>query len=162
MIWITGAFHISPISEIEAIVGPIPIYLHLQKLNGQFLLWVHLLPPNYIINLILKSRDFNTQESHCLSLNKLTLRQYSIIKGPLVNIDNRFNKVFPSFSPFNYEFSLENKLIDVFPNCFSFYSLNRKNNYDTKSHLQCLNNITIQVLSDLLSTVVVTDRSIKN
>jgi len=45
---------------------------------------------------------------------------------------------------------------------FSFHTLNRKNNHDIKSHLQYLDNITIQASSDPLLVVVVTDASIKN
>jgi len=84
------------------------------------------------------------------------------IKGPLVNMDNRFNKVFPSFSPFHYNFLLGNRFIDVFSNHFSFHSLNRKSNQDIKSHLLKLDNITLQALSDHYLVVVVTDVSIKN
>ena len=95
-------------------------------------------------------------------LDQLTLRQQSSIKGLLVDMDNKFNKVFPSFSSFTYKFSLENRLIDVFLNYFSFYLSNRKNNHDIKSHLQYFDNITIQVLLDSQSVVVVLDASIKN
>ena len=85
-----------------------------------------------------------------------------IIKGSLVNMNNRCNKIFSSFSSFNCEFSLGNRLIYVFPNRFSFYSLSRKNNHDIKSYLWCLDNINIQALSDPLSVVVVTNVSINN
>ena len=46
------------------------------------------------------------------------LKQQLKIKGPIIDIDNIFNNIIPSFSPFNYEFSLENRLVDIFPNCF--------------------------------------------
>ena len=72
-------------------------------------------------------------------------------------MNNRFNKVFLSFSLFNYEFSLGNKLIDVFSNYFSFYSLNRKSNHNVKSHLLKLNSITLQASSNPHLVVVVTD-----
>ena len=77
-------------------------------------------------------------------------------------MDNRFNKVFLFFSPFNYEFLLENKLIDIFFNHFSFHYLNRKNNHNIKSYLLKLNSITLQVSSDSHSIIVVTNASIKN
>ena len=77
-------------------------------------------------------------------------------------MDNKFNEVFPSFSPFNHEFSLGNRLIDVFPNHFSFHPSNRSNNQDIKNHLRHLDNITIQVPLDPHSAVVVSDASIKN
>jgi len=89
-------------------------------------------------------------------------KQQSSIKGSIVDMDDKFNKVFPSFFPFNHEFSLENRLIDVFPNCFSFHPSNRSNNQDIKSRLRHLDNITIQVSLDPHSAVVVYDTSIKN
>ena len=134
----------------------------MQKLNRCLLLQVYLLHPNHIINSLLELWDPNTQESHCLLLDKLMPRQHSSIKGPLVDMDNRFNKVFPFFSSFNYEFLPGNRLIDIFPNHFSFHSSNRKNNHNIKSYLQCLDNITIQVSSDPHSVVVVSNASIKN
>ena len=161
-IWITGVFCTSPMLDIEVIASLISIHLHLQKFIGRFHLQAHSLSPNHIINSILNLRNSSNQEPHWLSLDKLTPRQHSIIKDSLVDMDNRCNKIFPSFSSSNYEFSLRNRLIDIFPNCFSFHALNRKNNHDIKSYLQCLNNITIQVSSDPLSVVVVMDTSIKN
>jgi len=77
-------------------------------------------------------------------------------------MDNRYNKIFPSFSLFNSKFSPGNRLIDIFSNHFLFHSLNRKNNHDVKSHLYHLDNITLQVLSDPQSVVVVINASIKN
>jgi len=79
-----------------------------------------------------------------------------------VDMNNKFNKVFPFFSSFNYEFLLGNRLIDIFPNCFPFHSSNKKSKQDIKNYLQNLDNITIQVLSDSLSMIVVTNTSMKN
>ena len=76
-------------------------------------------------------------------------------------MDNRFNEVFSSFSPFRCEFSLGNRLIEIFLNHFLFYSLNRKSDNNIKSHLCKLNSINLQVSSDLYS-VIVLDASIKN
>jgi len=86
----------SSTTGIEAIVRLIPIYLHLQKLYGYVLLWVHLLPQNHIINLLLKPKNPNSQESHWLSLDNLVLKQQSSIKGPIVDMDKKSNKVFIS------------------------------------------------------------------
>ena len=97
-------FYTSPTAEIEAIANLIPIHLHMQKLYGCILLQAHSLPQNYIINLLLKSRNPIAQEPHCLLLSNLTFKQPSIIKGPVVNMDNKLNEVFPSFSPFNPKF----------------------------------------------------------
>ena len=89
-------------------------------------------------------------------------KQYSNIKGPIIDIDNSSNVNFPSFSSFNCEFSPENRLIDIFPKCFSFHSLNRNCKSSIKSHLYKLEDITLQASSDLLIVVVVSDVSIKN
>jgi len=77
-------------------------------------------------------------------------------------MDKKINEVFLSFFSFNYEFSLGNRLIDIFPNCFSFYPSNRSNNQNIKSNLRHLDNITIQVSLDSHLAVVVSDASIKN
>jgi len=36
-------------------------------------------------------------------------------------MDNRFNKVFSSFDPYNSEFSPGSRIIDIFSSCFSFH-----------------------------------------
>jgi len=59
-------------------------------------------------------------------LNNLTSKQQLKIKGPVVDMDNRFNEVFPSFDLFNKEFALDHCLIDVFSNCFSFHTPNKQ------------------------------------
>ena len=89
-------------------------------------------------------------------------RQCAIIKDSIVDIDNRFSEVFLFFSLFNYEFSLENRLIDIFSNHFSSHSLNRKSDYNVKSYLLKLNSITLQASSDPHLVIVVIDASIKN
>jgi len=115
-----------------------------------------------MIKLLLETRPLNNNKPHQLSLENLTPKQWTIIKGPIIDINNRFNKVFSSFSPFYCKFSPENRLIDIFPNHFLFYSLNRKSNDNIKSHLHKLNSIILQVSSDPHSVVVVSDTSIKN
>jgi len=77
-------------------------------------------------------------------------------------MDNRFNKIFLSFFLFNYEFSLRNRLINVFPNQFSFYPENKKSNNFVKSHLTKLNNLILQASSNPQLAIIVTDASIKN
>ena len=101
-------------------------------------------------------------KAHWLLLEWLILKQRLNIKGPIMDIDNRFNKILPSFSSFNHKFSLGNRLIDIFPNCFSFHSLNRKSKNSIKNHLHNLNNITLQASSDLHIVVVISDASIRN
>ena len=161
-LWISGTFHTYPTLGIKAIASLIPIYIHLQKLNGRFHLRTHSLSQSYIIKLILEIRSSNNIEPHWLLLERLMPRQWVIIKGLIVDINNRFNKVFLSFSLFNYEFLLGNRLINIFSNHFSFHYLNRKSNYNIESYLLKLNSITLQVSSDPHSVVVITNASIKN
>ena len=77
-------------------------------------------------------------------------------------MDNRFNKIFPSFSPLNCEFSLGNRLIDIFPNHFLFHPVNRKSKDSVKTHLHKLDDITLYLSTDPHSIIIVSDASIKN
>ena len=85
-----------------------------------------------------------------------------MIKGLIVSMDNRFNKVFPSFDLFNKEFSLGSHLIVIFHSHFLFHCSNKQSDQGIKSHIHLLNNITIKSLSDLSYALVVSDASIKN
>ena len=114
-LWVLGIFYTSLMLGIEAIVSFIPIYLYLQKLCGRFHLRAYSLLLNYIIRLI---RPSDNVKLHTLLLERLISRQWVIIKSFIIDMDNRFNKVFSSFSSFNYEFSPRNSLIDIFPNYF--------------------------------------------
>ena len=70
--------------------------------------------------------------------------------------------VIPFFSLFNCKFLLENKLIDIFPNRFSFHFLDRKSKNNIKSHLHNLENVSFQLSSDLYISIFVSDANIKN
>jgi len=74
-------------------------------------------------------------------------------------MDNRFNEIVPSFVLFSSEFFPGDRLIDKFPNHFSFHSSNRKNEESLKTHL-C--NLTLQASADSQSAIVILDASIKN
>jgi len=73
-------------------------------------------------------------------------------------MDNRFNKFLPLFSPFDREFSLGKRLIDSFSDQFSFHSQIQ----DIKNHLRNLDNTTINTSSDLYSSIIISDTSIRN
>jgi len=154
-LWISGAFHTSPMSGIETIAGLISIHLHFQKLSSRSQLRAHSLLSNHIIKLLLEMRSSNDNEPQQLLLEILMPRQQTIIKGHVVNRDNRFNEVVSFFSSFHYKFSPRNRVIDIFPNHFSFHYLNRKSNHSIKSYLCNLNSITFQVLLDLHSFIVI-------
>jgi len=98
-IWILGAFKISPSFSIEAIAELIPIKLHLQKLGRKSQLRVHLLPPSHLIWSLMTSSHNTSMLHHSASLDSLTGHQQSLIKSYLVDIDNRFNEIFPFFYP---------------------------------------------------------------
>jgi hypothetical protein len=46
-LWITGAFHTSPVGGVGALAGLIPINLHLQKLAAQSSYWIATLSPTH-------------------------------------------------------------------------------------------------------------------
>ena len=103
----------------------------------------------------------NNNKVNWLSLERLTLRQWLNIKGSVVNIDNRTNKVFLSFNPFSSEFSPGDRL-DVFPSYLFFHSTDKKSKGNIKAYICKLNKITLQSLADPKYVVVVLDTSIKN
>ena len=162
VLWISGAFFTSSTLDIKAIASLISIHLHFQKLSSRSQLRVHSLPSNYIIKALLETRSLNDNKTHWLLLENLMPRQYTTIKGHIVDMDNRFNKLFSSFSSFYHEFSPGNWLIDIFPNQFLFHSLNRKDNDNIKSYLYKLDSIILQALSDLYLAVIILNTSIKN
>ena len=161
-IWILGAFHTSPSFGIEAIAGLIPIKLHLQKLSGRLQLRAHSLLHNHILRSLLETNQSFNIITYWLLLNNLTSKQQLKIKGPVVDMDNRFNKVFPSFDLFNKEFTLGHHLIDVFSNCFSFHTPNKQSDTNLKVHIQFLNNIALNSSLEPSVALVVSDASIKN
>ena len=84
------------------------------------------------------------------------------IKGSIVDINNRTNKVFLFFDLLSSEFSLGDRPIDIFPSCFSFHSTNTKSKENIKVYICRLNEITLLLLADPKSVVIVSDTSIKN
>ena len=118
----------------EAIASLIPIYLHLQKLCGKLQLRAHALPNNYILCSLLELRLNIPSTLHHLSLEFLTKCQYKLIKGPVVDMDNRFNEVFSAFDPLNPEFTPGCRVNDSFSSRFSFHSFNRWNKKSLFSH----------------------------
>jgi len=161
-IWILRPFHTSPTLGIEAIARLIPIHLHLHKLSSRSQLRAHSLPSNHILKSLLKVRHSNNHEVHWLLLERLTPRLYLNIKDSVVDMNNRTNEIFSSFDLFNKEFSLEDRLIDIFSSCFFFHSTARKSKESLKMHIHKLDNITLQVSADPKSVVIVSDASIKN
>jgi len=143
-------------------MGLILIYLHLQKLSGKSQLRAHTLPANHIFRLLIDNKSDNPSLSYSLSLSFLTKQQHSLIKGHIVDMDNRFNEVFPSFNPTNPEFQLSNRIIDSFSNCFSFHLSSKSSDHSFKSCIQQLDALAIEFSNSPTNALVVTDTSIKN
>jgi len=85
-----------------------------------------------------------------------------MIKGPVVDMDNRFNEIFPSFDPLNLEFTPGCRIIDFFSSHFSFHSFNKCSDESLISHSHKLDEMIIVSSENLLHTLVITDVSIKN
>ena len=157
-LWILGAFQTSPTTGIEAISSLIPIHLHLKKLYKRFLLRGSLLSPNHIISSILSSDGLHEHNSHNISIDNITPKQRLHLKSTLIDVDNSRNKLFPSFSVFNKEFSSGNCLIDSFSDWFSFHP----HSSNIKKHIENLDDIAFRALSNSFSSIIVSDASIKN
>jgi len=158
-IWILGAFKISPSYSIEAIVGLVPIYLHLCKLGGRSQLCTNKLPPSHIIQFLINSSPNSNSCFDAVSLNSLTNRQHEMVKGYLIDSANRFNKCFPSFDPLNWEFSPGFWVIDNFSDRISFVLNKEKNN---KLCAQTLDKIVLESSSSPFIAIIASDTSIKN
>ena len=119
-LWIVDGFKTAPSMDIKAITSLTPINLHLQKIEDRSQLRAHLLTSSHILHSLMSSCNESSLHQHSLSLNFLTRRQCSLIKGYLVNMDNHFNEIFHSFDPINPELFPGHRIIDIFSNCFLF------------------------------------------
>ena len=97
---------------------------------------------------------------HPASLDSLSRCQCSLIKSHLVDTDNKFNGIFPSFTPLHSELSPSHRVIDNFSDQLVF-NLHSKQN-SNKTHTQQLNNMIIELSNSPFTTIVVIDTSIKN
>ena len=138
------------------------IKLHLQKLSGRSQLWVYSLLPNHILCSLMAPRTFSLLNQYLSSLGCLTSCQHELVKEPLVDMDNRFNKVFPSFAPLHSKFSPSSRVIDIFYSCFSFYLSSKQKDNSFRSHIQQLDNLTIESLNNPSHALVITDTGINN
>ena len=62
----------SPLLDVEAITGLIPINLYLQKLGGKSQLRGHSLLPNHILQSLISLCSNSYSHQHAFSLNSLT------------------------------------------------------------------------------------------
>ena len=159
-IWILGAFKTSPMEGLEAITGLIPIKSHLHKLMGRSQLRSASLPENHLIKTLMDDPLNTCLNSLPNSINFLTDRQKTSIKGHLIDSNNKLYGVFPSFSPLNPEFIPGSRIINIFPDQFSFNLASKGKNASTCS--QQLDDMTIQAFTSSHTAIVVSNASIKN
>jgi len=77
-------------------------------------------------------------------------------------MNNRFNKVFPSFNPLNKEFSPSSQLIDIFSSCFFFHPFDKCSDDKLEAHSHQLDNIAITFSLNQSHALIVTDTGFKN
>ena len=162
VIWILEAFKMFPLFSVEAIARLIPTNLHLQKLSRRSQLHAHSLPNNHILCSLMEPKSVTLSKPHTLSLGSLSKQQCELIKGPVVNMDNHFNKVFPLFDSLNPEFVPRYRVIDTFSNCFSFHLFSKHNKDNFKFRIHQLDGLAIKSLSNPSHALITTDASIKN
>jgi len=75
-------------------------------------------------------------------------------------MNNRFNGIFPSFTPLHFELSPGHRIIDNFSDYFVF-NLHSKQK-DDRAYAHQLDNMVIEASSSPSTAIVVTDASIKN
>jgi len=80
----------------------------------------------------------------------------------LADIDNCFNKVFPSFDPINPELFPSHRIIDTHANHFSFHPFSKWANHSINFQVQELDKIAIELLDAPLTALIISDASIKN
>ena len=72
------------------------------------------------------------------------------------------NKVFSSFNKLYKEISLEFHLVNIFPNCFSFYIVNCKDTNAKTTYYNKLNTIYEKSLLNLNTVLIIFNTSVKN
>jgi len=113
-IWILGAFRTSPTEGFEAIAGLIPIKFHLQKLTSRSQLHSAALLENHLIRTLMDNSHNAHNKPSPHSINTFIKYQKTIIKGHLIDSNNKLFGIFPSFSPLNLELNLGSRIVDVF------------------------------------------------
>ena len=117
-IWILRAFRTLSTEGLKAIAGLIPIKFYLQKLASRSQLCSTALPENYFIRtLIVNSHNVHNKHTPH-SINMLTKHQKTIIKGHLINSNNKLFGIFPSFSSLNLELNSGSRIVDIFQTNF--------------------------------------------
>ena len=146
----------------KAITSLILVHLHLQKISRRSQLRAHTLSINHILRFLMENNSEIPIYPHSLLLSFLTRCQCRLIKGHLVNMDNRFNKVFSFFDSLNPEFKPDNRIINSFSNYFLFHLFSKSDDHLFKNRIQQLNNLAIESSNTLSNALIVIDASVKN
>ena len=155
MLWITDAFCTSLSWGVEAIADLIPIHYYLDKISRRPL------PKYHIINSLLNEHHLKKSKPHCLAMGYLTDKQHSKVKSSVIDTNNCLNKVFPTFNRLYKKLFSGFQLVDTFPDHFPFHTVNRKDNKIKNAHLQNLDKILEDSLSNPNTVLVISDASIK-
>ena len=125
-------------------------------------LQTHLLSSNHFIYSFIEPSPLVFTFQHSFLFSFFTSRQHAFIKSYLVDMNNRFNKVFSSFISLYSKFFPDNRVINNFSNCFSFNLFNKHKNNNLKTHIQQFNNMVIKLSSIPSNTLIIMNISIKN
>ena len=162
-IWILGVFKTSSLEGMEALAGIIPIKFHLHKIAKRSQIRLFKLPDNHILKNLLNDSPPQSKSPNSHNIGSLTTHQKALTKGHLIDMSIKSHGIFPSFSPLNPKFFPGCHTIDNFSNCFSFNLVNKeKEKNHKKTHTQELDEMVLHNSSSPLSTIVITDTSIKN
>jgi len=159
-IWILGAFRTLPTEGLKAIAGLIPIKFHLQKLASRSQLHSAALLENHLIRTLMDDPHNAHNKPTPHSINKLTKHQKTIVKGYLIDSNNKLLGIFPSFSLLNLELNPGSRIVDIFSDQFSFNLVNREES--NKTRFQQLDKMTLHSSSSPHIAIVITDTSVKN
>lgn len=92
-------------------------------------------------------------------MGNLTEKQRLKIKSSIMDTNNHLNEVHPSF---NKELSPGFRLVDNFPNCFSFHIVNFNDTETISAYLQSLDNILEKSFLNLNIILIISNTSIKD
>jgi len=160
-LWIIEAFYTSPLERIEAIIGLVPITLHLQKLNGHYYFHYISIPPSHTINSLLDLQYRKDQPSHRFLMSNFIPKQQTKLTSPIKDINECLSEITKTFCPLYILLSSGLRVVDHFSSRIAFYFSPFPSNKDLFKHIQSLNNIFYQSQNLFHCTTVTTDKDVK-
>jgi len=160
-LWITGAFQTSPLEGIEAIAGLVPIFSHLQKLNGCHYLCYASVPPSHAINSLLDLQHAKDQPPHKFSMSSLTPKQQAKLTSPIKDVNERLSKITKTFHPLHPLLSPGSRVVNRFSSRIASHSPPSSSDEDLFKHIQDLNITFCQSQCLPYHTAVIADGGVK-